>query len=183
MSSSTLIGIWANALWQDLGAPDCLNPLTISGYALQPNVLGTLNSRLQTCYQASGATGNGTVDFDVTPALTNSELSIIDSMYRISYYNNLAMSMMGQSADGIPFTTIREGDSSISRANPVNIGKEYREMAKDERANLTYLINAYIMTVQEAGVGRSVDFLNPRPYFTNVYGNGVGVYRDGVGNV
>lgn len=70
--------------------------------------------------------------------------------------------MMGQSAGDIPFTTIREGDSSITRANPVNIGKEYREMAKDERANLAYLINAYINVVQEGGSPRSVDFLGPR---------------------
>lgn len=173
MSSSTLIGVWANALWQDLGSPDCLNPLTISGYALQPNVLGLLNSRLQTCYQATGASGANTTDFDVTPALTNSELAIIDSMYRISYYNNMAMSMMGQSASDVPFVTIREGDSSITRANPVNIGKEYREMAKDERANLTNLINAYINVVQEGGAPRSVDFLNPRPYLANSYDSNI----------
>lgn len=180
-SGSELIGIWAYSLWADLGEPDCLNPLTISGYALQPNVLGLLNLRLQTCFRASGATGNGSVNYTVVPELGAAELALIDSMYRISYYNNVAMSTMGQGGDSIPWVALKEGDSSIARASPVNIGKEYREMAKDERANLSYNINAYINTVQEAGTPRAVNYLNPPSYLANYYGGGAGVYYNGPG--
>lgn len=85
----------------------------------------------------------------------------------------MAMSMMGQTVGDIPWTAIKEGDSSITRANPINIGKEYREMAKEERSNLTNLINAYIVNVQGSTDARSVDFPNPRPYLANSYDSNI----------
>ncbi len=171
MSSNNLIGLWALGVWENLGTPDCLNYLTISGYAIQPDTLGRLNIRIGTCYQPTGATGNGSYNYDVSPDLTNTELSIIGAMYEVSYFRHLAMSTMGQGGDNIPWTKIREADSSIERTNPVNIGKEYRESAKDANERLNYLVNAYIGSAQGGSSPRQVAYLNPPIYPNIINGN------------
>ena len=162
MASNTLIGEWANGVWQDLGTPDCLNLLTISGYALQVDTLGRLNARLGTCYIPAGATGDGSLNYDVSPDLTSRELAIIGAMYETTYYRHLSMAMMGTSAGTLPVVNVREGDSSVSLANPVSIGKEYKDMAKDANERLNYLVNAYLDN--SSSTPKSVDYLNPSPY-------------------
>lgn len=159
MASNTLIGQWANGVWQDLGTPDCLNLLTISGYALQVDTLGRLNARLGTCYVPTGATGDGSLDYDIAPDVTSRELAIIGAMYENTYYRHLSMAMMGTSAGTLPVVNVREGDSSVSLANPVSIGKEYKDMAKDANERLNYLVNAYIGNSSDSP--KSVDYLNP----------------------
>lgn len=162
MASNTLIGSWSTGLWQDLGAPSNLSALTLSGYAVQPNTLGTLNARLGTSYVGTGYMGTGTA-FDASPDLTNKELAIIEGLFLVGWYNQLAFANMGYGGSSIPWTRLREGDESIERANPVNVGKEYREMSKQAGNTLTSLVNAYLDN--ERGTSATVDFLNPAyPY-------------------
>ncbi len=161
---NTLIGNWSVNVWEDLGSPPNVTPTTISGYAIQPNTLGRLNSLIMTCYQGSGYTGAamgmGSVNFDVSPDLTNTELAVIGAMYLVSYYNNLAQATMGVGACTIPWTQIKEGDSSITRAQPANIGKVYSEMSKEAQVQLRQLVNAYRGSAG-GSISRSVDYFNP----------------------
>lgn len=160
MASNTLIGLWATGIWETLGSPSSLSALTISGYAVQPSTLGRLNAMIGTCYSGTGYLGTGTV-FDAAPELTNSELALVEGMFRVGWYSRLAQAMMGTSPSEIPWASISEGDTKISRANPVNLGKEYRELAKDTQVHLNYLVNAYIQQVQGGSTPRSVDLYNP----------------------
>ena len=168
-TGSALIGIWATGVWSNLGTPTTLSALTISGYAVQPNTLGTLNSRLGTSFVGTGVGGTGAA-YDAVPPLENRELAIIEGIFLISWYNQLAFATMGAGNSSIPWSRIREGDESIERANPVNIGKEYREMSKEANLQLNYLIGAYLDN--DRGTSASVDFLNPAyPYsYNNAYG-------------
>lgn len=156
-SSATLIGLFATGLWQDLGSPSSLSAITISGYVLQPNTLGRLNNMIGTCYSGSGFMGTGTV-FDVYPPITNRQLALVDGMFRVNWYSQLATAMMGLSQDGIGWESIREGDSSIKRPATTNLGKEYRELARQTQEQLNYLANSYAI---DENLVRSVDYLNP----------------------
>ncbi len=160
MDDPTLIGQWATGIWLDLFQPTNTSPSTISGYAIQPSTLGKLNNLVQGCFSGSGYTGAGTTNYQIGPYVTNSELAIIEAMYRVSYYNNLAQATMGIGGATTPWTTIREGDSSISRANGATLGREYREIAKEAAAQLNYLVNTY-RSSQGGNIGRSVDYLSP----------------------
>ena len=164
-TGSALIGEWSTGIWSNLGSPTTLSSLTISGYAVQPNTLGTLNNRLGTSFLGTGIGGTG-ASFDATPSLTNRELAIVEGFFLVSWYNQLAFATMGAGGNSIPWSRLREGDESIERSSPVNIGREYREMAKDANGTLTLLVNTYLDN--DRGTSRSVDFLNPAyPYAGN----------------
>ncbi len=164
MSSNVLIGVWATGVWQDLFSPTNLASTTISGYAIQPSTLGRLNDLIGTCYSGigyTGATGGmGSINFDVSPDVGNTELAILGQMFLVSYYNNLAMVTMGQGGSTIPWTSIAEGDSRIARVNASSIGKEYREMSKTAYEQLNYLVNAFRNNSQGANVPRTVMYYN-----------------------
>lgn len=158
LEGAPLIGSWSSGVWLDLGSPSNTSASTISGYAIQPSTLGRLNDLIGTCYYGSGYTGVGTMDYQAAPPLTNTELSLIGLMYQVSFYNTLAMATMGMGGNTIPWTMIAEGDSRIARANPANIGKEYREMSRTAAEQLNYLVCAYRANVQGSSTPRSVDY-------------------------
>lgn len=150
---------WASGVWLDLGGPSNTTTSTISGYAVQPSTIGRLNDYLTTCFTGSGYAGTGTSNFQIGPWISPTELAIVQAMYLVSYYSNLAQASMGVGGNSIPWTALAEGDSRISRVNAANLGKEYREMSKTAFEQLNYLANAY--RNGSAGVPRSVDFFNP----------------------
>lgn len=178
-SSNTLIGIWSSGLWQDIGSPDSISALTISGYAVQTSTLGKLNNLIGTCFSGSGWLGTG-LPFDVAPAYHNAELAIVEGLFRVGYYSQLATTMMGVSQATVGWTNLREGDSSISRANTAYLGKEYREMAKDAQLTLNYLANAY--AADRGMICGAVDYLNPPNAGANAYGSPYGGASYGPGS-
>jgi len=171
LSGAPLIGEWSTGVWQNLGQPSSLSALTISGYASQPNTLGTLNSRLGTCFIGTGINGTG-YSYAAEPPLTSAELSIVEGLFLVSWYSQLAVTTMGVGGSTIPWQSLAEGDSKIARTSVVNIGKEYREMAKDARIRLDYLVGAYIDNSAPSAV--VIDYLNPGypyPYGGNSWYN------------
>lgn len=144
MSSNPLLAIWSTGVWQTLGSPPNISALTISGYAVQPSTLGTLNSYLDTCFSGSGYAGPGTVNYDTVPDLTENELAITNELFLTSYYQGLAQATMGYGGDSIPWTNARDGDQSITRGSPAAIGANYLKAANDSRLRMDRLITAYI---------------------------------------
>lgn len=160
---SWLIGVWATGLWTSLGGPPNVSALTISGFAVQTNTIGTLNSYIGTCYHPSGYSGPGTVPYAVVPCLGPAELAIIGNMYLVSYYTNLATATMGYGGDSIPWTNLAEGDSKISRGNPAAIGLVYINQSKEAQKNLNYMVAAYIVEIQQGNIPRDVETYNYWP--------------------
>lgn len=164
MSCNVLVGNWASGVWTDLGQPPNVSSLTISGYAVSPNTLGRLNNFIGTCYSGSGYAGPGTVDYDVVPDLTDQELAIVGALYSVSYYNGLVQAAMGAgsaiaaSMGGLPFVSLREGDSQIVRANPAAIGVAYANLAKEANSQLKYLVNVYIQNTLGGNTPRDVEY-------------------------
>ena len=163
-----LLQVWAVGVFTDIGSPSNTSVSTISGYAVQPSTLGKLNNLVTTCFSGSGYAGTGTSNYQIGPFVTPSELSLIAQMYLVSYYNNLAQASLGIGGNGIPWTRIREADSSIERANPANLGKEYREMARTAAEQLWQLANAYRGS-QGGSIPRDVQYLSIEPYGAGSY--------------
>lgn len=164
-ASNTLVGMWATGCWTQLGSPPTLSALTLSGFAVQPGTLGQLSNKITVCY--SGV-GTGGYFYDASPDLTVNELAIIEGIFLVGWYNQLAFATMGAGNSTIPWARIREGDESIERANPVNIGQQYREMSKEANLQLNYLVGAY--NDGQRGTAASVDFLNPAYPYLGSYG-------------
>lgn len=137
-----------------------VSALTISGYVCSPSTLGQLNTFIGTCYSGSGFSGPGTVDYDVVPDIDQQELAIIGQMYTVSYFNNLAQSTMGYGGDSIPYQSLAEGDTKMSRVNAASIGAVYLKSAMDATNNLKYMINVYIQQVQNGDKPRQVLYPN-----------------------
>lgn len=160
MDNNTFIGEWSLGVWTDLGSPSNVTATTISGYAIQPSTLGRLNSLAGTCFSGSGYTGGASSNFQIGPFVDQEVLGIIGQLYLVSYYNNLAQATMGVGNSTIPWTNLREGDSSIARVNAATIGAQYRQMSKDAYTELWNLVNAFRGS-QGGSIARSVDFPNP----------------------
>lgn len=186
MSSSQLIGEWASGVWFDIGQPSNVSALAISGFACSPNTLGRLNVLIGECFSGSGFSGPGTFNYDVSPCIGQNELALVEQIYLIGWWNNLAQATMGggtlmagvAGAPTTPATTLFEGDTRIAFASPAAIGAVYATRAKEASDNLKYLVNVYINQIQGANVGRSVNLFN-LVYPTNAYG-GFGGYGGGV---
>ncbi len=164
-----IIQVWASGVFDDLGQPANTSTSTISGYAVQVSTLGKLNNLLTTCFSGSGYTGAGSSNYQIGPSVTNTELAIINQMYLVSYFANLAQATMGIGGNTIPWLNLSEGDSKIGRVNAASIGAQYMAASKEANVQLQYLANAY--RNGSAGVARSVDYLNPS-YGVYVGGNG-----------
>lgn len=157
MASNTLIGTFASGVWLNLGSLSALSALTISGYVVQPSTLGSLNNRLGTSFSGTGYMNTGTV-FDTVPDITNRELAIVEGLFLVGWYNQLASASMGLGGTSIPWVSIKEADETITRERPANLGAEYRAMAKDARLYMEYLVGAYVDN--DRGTSLSVDYLN-----------------------
>lgn len=155
-----LLQVWATGLWSDIGNPPNVAVSTISGYAIQPGTLGKVNSLLTTCFSGSGYAGTGTTNYQIGPYADAALLGVIGQLYLVSYYNNLAFAAMGAGANAIPWTNLREGDSSISRVNAATIGKEYREMSKTAAEQLMVLVNAFRGS-EGGAIPRGISYFNP----------------------
>lgn len=160
MSSSQLIGLFSTGLWIELGSPVQVSASTISGFAVAPSTLGTINSYLGTCYSGSGYAGPGTVNYDVSPDLGAEELGVIGAYYSISFWNNLAQSTMGYGSDSIPWQSIAEGDTRASRASAPAIGSVYAKLSQEANLRFKYLVNVYLQNSAGSTIPRDIEYLD-----------------------
>jgi hypothetical protein len=159
--SSSNIGIFAEGMYNDLGQPSGLTASAISGWAIQPNVLGKLNNLTNKCYYATGDTAMGiSYKYDVYPALTEKEFGLLDPLYRINYYQNLVRSIAGANGVTKIVQSISEGDQKITFANMTEMAKVYNESIKEETKRLNYLANAY---EDNQKIASTVDYYYYRP--------------------
>lgn len=138
----------ASGVWQDLGNPSDISPTYISGWFTNESNIGKLNNHIYTCF--SGSSGC------ITPSLGAEEQSIYCEIYKINYYNKRIIESLG--AGGIQWTELRDGDSTVRRANPTEASKAYIQMKKLSDENLTDLIASYKI---KKAAPRTIDYANP----------------------
>lgn len=146
--SCELLGIYSSGVWEDLGQPSGISPAYISGYIIDN--LGRLNILIDTCFSGDGSGC-------VTPALSIFELAIAGEMYKESFYSKKIRDSLGANGYGEQWISIREGDTSIQRASPTQVAREYRELKKDATNNIQNLSYLYKNNLV---VPHSIDFAN-----------------------
>jgi len=148
--SCELLGRYASGIWEDLGQPSGISISYISGYIIDN--LGKLNILIDTCFSGDGS-GR------MTPQITIFELAIAGEIYKESYYAKKIRDSLGANGYGEQYSWImlKEGDTTIQRASPTQIAREYSSLKKDcsdNIKNLSYLYKSNLV------VPHSIEFAN-----------------------
>lgn len=148
----------AQTIYQGIGAPTNLSVGLISGWITDPNNIGDLNNKLSTSFYVDGTQPAGPwIRDDFGPE----EGNIYNLMYQSSYYENLALVTL--SSGGLQWITLTEGDTRITRTDPVNLAKQYNQMKNDAFKGICLAINNYNRRV---AVPQSVDAAQSASYPT-----------------
>jgi hypothetical protein len=156
MSSSTNIGLFSSGVWINLGEPTDLAPTSISGWVVQEQTLGALNNRIGTCYTASGYTGAGSWNYDVSPDLSNTEFALLDSMFQITYYQQLIRKNSGAGGTKI-VQQLTEGDTKITYVSAADMIRALNDSLKEATKRLNYQVNEYVQNSLGGDFARSID--------------------------
>lgn len=123
----------SSGIYEDLSSPTNISVAYISGWLVSSGNLGKVNNVLSSSFYVSG--GSCIPDFGAD------EQAIYSEIYKIEYYKRSLQSNLG--AGGVQWVTLKEGDSSITRASPTHIAAEYRQSIKESNAQLRLLIGDY----------------------------------------
>lgn len=163
MSCSAYITDLAQSIYLDLDSPSNLSVAAIQSKLVSSAFLGQLNSLVGQCHAI--ATG------DISPVLDTDEQGIYAKMYESDFWTR-KIAAIANGTD-INWVSLRDGDSSIVRASPVDQMRLYRDMQKQLNDELRILSNAYRA---DGATTRDVAFYNV------VNGLGYGLPDGFVGN-
>lgn len=137
----------ATSIWNELGEPTDMPVSYIQSVLVSNAFLGDLNVLTTNCH----VTVSGAID----PPLDVNEQALASLMYQRNFYT----SKLNQIANGtdIPFVSIQDGDSRITRVNFGEMMKVYRDMQKQLNMQVNNLAYNYR---QADAMARSVSYLN-----------------------
>lgn len=145
--SCEYVFLMATGLWVDINQPSNLAVSSISGKLVSSGFLGKFDTLTDGCHHIESGC--------FSPPLNGQEQGIYQQLYLSEYYRTLFLQSQG--AIGVTnWVSLREGDSSITRANPTEISKLYRALQNDANKELGDLIFSY--KNNQAGP-RQVDYL------------------------
>lgn len=124
--STTDIVTLAASIYDNLNSPPSLSVGYISGSLTSSGMLGELNGRLTTDFWISGGAA-------IVGDFGAQESAIYALMFETNYYRRKALEAL---QCGSTWTTIREGDSSISRDSSIKASTEYRALRKESEGDL-----------------------------------------------
>lgn len=164
MACPTYLQDLSLAIWLDLGSPTDLSPAAIQTKLSSAAFLGKLNALTANCYVLES-------DGTITPPLGLEEQAIYALMYEVDYYTGKLNNVLN--GYNTAFTTIRDGDSSITRSSAVDVARLYRDQQKQLMTELSGLIGSYRT---DAAGPLSVDMYNV------TYGGADGAYSGPMGS-
>lgn len=134
MESTNISGL-SSSIINNLDSPSGVSLPSVSGW-VEINV-GRLNLLLDQCF----VTKSGLI----SPALGNTEALIMHNMYKTKYFENQAFKIANNviSDDAMDWTSLEEGDSSITRTNRSNLLQHYRKLKNDAERNIDILVDYY----------------------------------------
>lgn len=121
------------AIWEDIGQPSAITVDAIKARLESNYFVGKLNNLIGTCYSFI----NGVC----TPEMGNEEQAIYAELYKNNYYSLKIMENLG--AGGLGFTTIKEGDTTITKVSPTEIAKNIQVLKNNSDESLRNLIYSY----------------------------------------
>lgn len=145
MSSYTTLSNLATEIWIDIGSPSSISTSSIETKLISSGYLGSLDIILNSSHYIGYDYINSGYCFEAD--LSSQEQAIYKQKYLMDYYLKRSTEVLlfsnGQTADS--WTTMRDGDSTIVRSNPVDISKFFLNSHKDARKLLDDLVTAYKM--------------------------------------
>jgi hypothetical protein len=110
--------------------------------------LGRLNTLIDTCYSGSYTTGEygEMTDYVIAPEMGSEETSIYQKIFELDFYNKQARNTLKGAAgyNGGDWVSLKEGDSSITRANRNEVAKSYKSLAQDTKSELEKMVQSYL---------------------------------------
>lgn len=144
------------SVYSDLGErADYAEPYLTSWF-LDPSNLGTLNAQIDMDYQPivyRSARGLVT-GFSIEPEMTSMELAIYKANFDTFFYGREAKFALAGSYGTQAWTSLREGDSTITRVNRSELARTFNIMQKDAKKACSDLVKEYLRTKTHA---QSVD--------------------------
>lgn len=119
----------AGEIYTGIGAPSSLSVGYISGWLVSSGNLGDINNRLTTCFSLSGDAPCIVGGFGAP------ESSIYELMFQTSYYLQQANSVLANGGN-VPWTSMKEADTSITREGTVARSKAYLNLYESTDGNL-----------------------------------------------
>lgn len=121
----------SSGIYQGIGSPTSQSVGYVSGWLTDPTSLGDLNNRLNTSFSISGGGIEG--------GFGDSEASIYSAMYKMDYYEGQSRNVLV--AGGLQWTSLAEGDSKVTRANPVDMSKALLALHNESQSALYVAIS------------------------------------------
>lgn len=137
----------AQSIWNDLGQPTDMPVSYILSKLLSNAFLGQLNVLTTNCHIVTSG--------EIVPPLDINEQALYALMYEADFYTN-KLNALANGTD-IAFTTIRDGDSQITRASTVDFMRLYRDMQKQINLEVNNLAYNYR---QADTLARAVNYLS-----------------------
>ena len=120
------VGILAGTIYSGLSSPSSQSIGYVSGWLTDDSSIGDLNNRLATDFSISGG--------GILGNFGHSEASIYALIYKMEFYETQARQVLA--AGGVLWTNIKEGDSSVTRANPIEVSKAYIQLHEKAQEDL-----------------------------------------------
>lgn len=187
--NASFLGQLAQGIWTyDLNSPTNISYSSISGYLISN--IGKFDNLTSSCFTAfgysgasiNGMSGDAAFNYDIVDPtninnlLGDPEANILRQIYIIQFYEGLIQSFSGPGLFGgvggannlpaqsnLPLVSLSEGDSKMVWANAAQMMGVYRDILKQKREELNYLVNAYNIQSQGAGTPRTLAFYNIWP--------------------
>jgi hypothetical protein len=100
------------------------------------NHIGEFNNMIQGSYTVTDDT------FEISPAISINEVSIIKKMYTISYYDRLIRTNLGASAFS-SVVEITEDNNKVRLTNKTELGKIYTDLRRQTAIELKNMVDKY----------------------------------------
>jgi hypothetical protein len=133
-------------VFNDLGEPEDYPLAKISAWFLDEANIGKLNTLIGTnislvIHKDSEGVVSG---YELKPTPTPAQLGIFKNLFQCEFFKNYAKNLARSAAQLGDWTSLREGDSSIQRANKNEISKNFRIMSKDCEMELNKKVKMYL---------------------------------------
>lgn len=141
------IANFINGVYDELGNPTDYPPEKITAWFLDNANVGKLNNLIGTYFSGVAYTndcGNIT-GYGIEPQIRNDQLAIYKMLFDYEYFKNEARNMAKSSATaGNDWTSLREGDSAITKINKNEIAKNFRALSRDAKEDLDKAVKLYL---------------------------------------
>jgi hypothetical protein len=134
------------SVYNDLGEPSNYSISRLAAWFLDGANIGKLNNLIGTVLSVKKTEPNcGTFGYILDPEPSNDQLAIYKMLFDYEYYKNEARSVAQSSlSNGNDWTSLREGDSAITRVNKNEVAKNFRALARDTKEDLEKAVKMYL---------------------------------------